>query len=149
MRLRDRMSASESLTRIAAHRYTDFERWRSWFSLGENWKSSCGLKAKKLPGPPSKLPDFAAARWQALRPGGPVTTRFLSRQPTLLRVGGTLFAHGGALPEHIIVASLDDTNRSVQQWMLGQGKRQPSITRGRDSVVWSRHFRCVCACSSH
>eukprot|EP00035_Acanthoeca_spectabilis_P000079 m.70761 g.70761 ORF g.70761 m.70761 type:complete len:321 (-) comp10030_c0_seq2:206-1168(-) len=136
------MSVAGDFRYVDPGAYTDFARWKNWFELGERWKRGCKLPYETLP--KVKVPPQAAARWVALQPGGPVTRRFLSRQPTLLRVGSSLFAHGGALPKHVDkegqAGGMDGVNKAVQQWMLGDGSKQPGETRGRNSVVWSRHF---------
>jgi hypothetical protein len=139
------MSVAGDFRYVDPGAYADFTQWKRWFTLGERWKKGCKLRSTALPTTSSgKVPPHATARWQALQPGGPVTVRFLSRQPTLLKVGGSLFAHGGALPEHVDqrgpAGGITSVNRSVQQWMLGQGNGQPKVTRGRNSIVWSRHF---------
>ena len=71
------------------------------------------------PLPPSPLlarahhHDGRAARKAALEPGGPLTLRFLARQPVVLQVGGSVFVHGGLLPEHVD-HGLDRLNAETQ-----------------------------------
>lgn len=50
---------------------------------------------------PSHVPTHFRSRFTALRPGGPVSTRFFGTNPTVLQVGSTVFVHGGLLPGHV------------------------------------------------
>jgi hypothetical protein len=51
---------------------------------------------------PMQLPSHHfRSRFAALRPGGPVSTRFFGTNPTVLQVGSTVFVHGGLLPKHV------------------------------------------------
>lgn len=33
--------------------------------------------------------------------GGPVSRRFMARNPAVLQIGSTVFVHGGLLPSHV------------------------------------------------
>ena len=47
----------------------------------------------------NNLMTLSQARYKMYRPGGPIA-RMLARNPTILVVNDTLFAHGGVLPSH-------------------------------------------------
>lgn len=76
-------------------------------------------------------------RAAAFRPGGP-WARVLASHPVAVRVGPTLFVHGGLLPRHVEIG-LEPINREVAAWMRGETDA-PAILDGEDSPVWSRHF---------
>lgn len=127
--------------RYAGAGYAEFNRWKVMYQLGQRWKRGCELKTHPLLPAPDTCPPLKAARWQALQCGGPITRRFLAPQSTVVMVGSSLFAHGGILPEHID-AGVDHINREVQEWMLAPHGtfRPPAFIKGRNSIVWSRHF---------
>lgn len=111
---------------------------------------------------PSVFPNFKKevsdgirARIAALRPGGPISTRFLSNNLTVAVVGESVFVHGGLLPKHVVYG-LDQINEEVREWIRGVRERVSShLVRGRNSVVWSRSFshklaiNCDCSTLEH
>mmetsp|Transcript_29616 Transcript_29616/g.70576 ORF Transcript_29616/g.70576 Transcript_29616/m.70576 type:complete len:350 (-) Transcript_29616:883-1932(-) len=58
------------------------------------------------------------ARVRLYSPGGPMAME-LSKNPTVLVVNDTVFAHGGLLPEHANYG-LERINREVCRWMRGE-----------------------------
>jgi hypothetical protein len=89
------------------------------------------------------LPASERARGAALMPAGPYA-RQLAAFPAVLRVGDTIFAHGGVLPmwaRH----GIDRINTDVREWLSGR-TAEPASTQGLDDgsaddgVMWSRHF---------
>lgn len=71
---------------------------------------------------------------------GPAARRFLAAHPTVLQVGGTLFVHGGVLPQHAEYG-LERINEETRAWIAGEGSREmPRFLGGRDAVVWARDF---------
>ena len=97
------------------------------------------LRQKALAG----LPPGERARGAALMPGGRYA-RQLAAFPTVLRVGDTIFAHGGVLPmwaKH----GIDRINTEVREWLMGR-TAEPASAQGLDDgsaddgVMWSRHF---------
>jgi hypothetical protein len=62
--------------------------------------------------------QFNPLRRAALRPGGPIATRFFAPHPTVLQVGSTVFVHGGVLPAHVEYG-LERINAETQRWLLG------------------------------
>lgn len=136
---------------------TEFQSWKYWFQIGNSMKQI----------PSSKIFDDIAltsrgnfkkeyeeglkTRVAALRPGGPISTRFLSGNPTALVVGDSVFVHGGLLANHVQYG-LEKINQEVRDWIYGmKGRLSPSFVRGRNSVVWLRKFSDyaeVCDCSA-
>ena len=96
------------------------------------------------------------ARAAALRPGGPVTTRFLAPSRVVLQIGSSVFVHGGVLPSHGVhgAAGMAAINESASAWMRGEPSHttMPPILGGRDAVVWARDYShedaasCDCEC---
>lgn len=129
-------------------------------------KSLCnGLEKPKDPfrGLPSVFPnvkseitDGIRARIAALRPEGPISSRFLANNLTVAVVGESVFVHGGLLPNHVTYG-LDRINEEVRNWISGmkQGIVPSGLIRGRNSVVWLRRFsnelakNCDCSMLEH
>lgn len=95
------------------------------------------------------------ARVAALRPDGPITGRFLSKNVTVLVVGDSVFVHGGLLAKHVSYG-LEKINDEVRDWINGmKGKWAPEYCRGGNSVVWLRKFshefadKCDCSALEH
>jgi hypothetical protein len=89
------------------------------------------------------VPADERPRAAALMPGGPYARR-LAEFPAVLRVGSTIFAHGGVLPlwaRH----GIDRINGEVSAWLAGRTS-EPASALGLDDgsaddgVMWSRHF---------
>ena len=91
----------------------------------------------------AEVPEAERARAAALMPGG-VYARQLSSSPAVLRLGDTIFAHGGVLPMWARYG-IDRINTDVREWLAGRTD-EPLATRGLDDgsaddgVMWSRHF---------
>lgn len=89
------------------------------------------------------LPARERARFAALMPGGRYATQ-VAAFPAVLRLGDTVFAHGGVLPLWARYG-IDRINGDVQAWLLGRAG-EPRATLGLDDgssddgVMWSRHF---------
>jgi hypothetical protein len=92
------------------------------------------------------LPLRERARFAALMPGGRFATQ-IAAFPAVLRLGDTVFAHGGVLPLWARYG-VDRINDDVQAWLLGRAG-EPRATLGLDDgsaddgVMWSRHFSTV------
>ncbi|GLJ13106.1 hypothetical protein SUGI_0205290 [Cryptomeria japonica] len=121
----------------------EFKSWAHWYTIGNSVKSLCkGLGVQKdiFEGISTVYPEEWRARTAALRPGGPISARFLSTHPTVVVVGGSVFAHGGLLPAHVF-HGLERINEEVRDWIKGnKGPRGPSFLHGRDAVVWLRKY---------
>lgn len=93
-----------------------------------------------------RLSDFellARVRWAVYKPGGPMAVE-LSKNPTVLVVNDTVFAHGGLLPTHAAYG-LERLNNEVSAWMRGDklpdgGRAVPPFLAMGDgsSVMWNR-----------
>ncbi|PON57140.1 Calcineurin-like phosphoesterase domain, apaH type [Trema orientale] len=146
----------------------EFSIWADWYRLGIRMKSLCsGLEKPEDPfeGLPSgfknvrkEYSDGFRARIAALRPSGPISTRFLSKNVTVAVVGGSVFVHGGLLSDHVVNHGLEKMNQEVRDWIKGskgRGAPAPSYCRRADAVVWLRSFsheaaeRCDCETLEH
>lgn len=121
----------------------EFKGWAYWYTVGNDMKNLCkglGHQRDIFEGIPAVLPEAWRARMAALRPGGPISSRFLSTHPTVVIVGGSVFVHGGLLPTHVY-HGLERINEEVKDWLLGgKGPRAPPYLHGRDAVVWLRKY---------
>ena len=89
------------------------------------------------------LPAMERPRFAALMPGGYYSKR-LATFPAVLKIGDTVFAHGGVLP-HWAQYGLDRINTEVHDWLAGKTAEPPSTLgvddgSADDGVMWSRHF---------
>ncbi|KAF5186780.1 Shewanella-like protein phosphatase [Thalictrum thalictroides] len=127
----------------------EFKAWADWFQIGIAMKNLCGgsMENNMFQGIPFTFPrmrkefhEGMRARIAALRPNGPISTRFLSGNPTALVVGDSVFVHGGLLQDHVSYG-LERINEEVRDWINGlKGRVSPHFVRGRNSVVWLRKF---------
>ena len=89
------------------------------------------------------LPVYQRARGAALLPGG-YYAKQLADFPAVLKLGETIFVHGGVTP-HWASYGMDRINEEVNHWLAGQTD-EPLSTLGMDlgnfddSVMMSRHF---------
>lgn len=86
------------------------------------------------------LPPYARARGAALMPGGPYA-RQIATLPVVLKLGETVFVHGGVVPRWARYG-IDRINREVREWLLGQTD-EPDSALGVDNgdrVMWTRQF---------
>ncbi len=77
-------------------------------------------------------------RVAAFRPGGPYAVMLAGHNLTM-RVGDTVFVHGGILPDHAR-AGLATINAEVQAWMRGEAEEPDQWTHSDTAPVWSRHY---------
>mmetsp|Transcript_39746 Transcript_39746/g.51267 ORF Transcript_39746/g.51267 Transcript_39746/m.51267 type:complete len:276 (+) Transcript_39746:77-904(+) len=82
------------------------------------------------------LPEHERCRAAALSPGG-MFSNVLSKHPIALKVGSTVFCHGGLTSNHLTQQSIAEMNRECEQWILGHGPF-PACLMGADSPVWNR-----------
>lgn len=145
-----------------------FARRAAVEALAAAWKRRCGcdgggdgadMTGLTTPIALDEVSTRAAAtpaRAAALRPGGPVTTRFLAPSRVILQVGSSVFVHGGVLPSHGVhgAAGMAAINDNAAAWMRGEPSHptMPPILGGRDAVVWARDYShedaasCDCEC---
>lgn len=126
----------------------EFENWGFWQRVGNRMKRLCGGAVRdpfrgvpdQIPGIPAKSIGGIRARIAALRPRGPISSRFLSKNHTVAVVGDSVFAHGGVLEKHVAYG-FERLNTEVRDWIRGLKKRvDDELVRSKDSVVWLRSF---------
>lgn len=86
------------------------------------------------------LPAYQRPRGAALMAGGPYARR-LAEFPTVLRVGDTIYVHGGVVSRWAEYG-VHRINHEVSQWLLGN-TREPDSSLGVDNgdgVMWTRQF---------
>ncbi|CAI0430469.1 unnamed protein product [Linum tenue] len=145
--------------------FKEFEDWAFWYQMGNKMKTLCaGLPNPKdifegIPrafhGVKTDALNGIRARIAALRPGGPVSTKFLTNNLTVVVAGDSVFVHGGLLPQHVDYG-LERMNKEVRDWISGSmGRSAPSYCKGRDAVVWLRKYseevasKCDCSTLEH
>ncbi|KAI3518475.1 hypothetical protein L1887_07261 [Cichorium endivia] len=143
----------------------EFQNWADWFTIGNNMKRLCdGLEKPKdlYDGIPSSFPGVKQeyvngfrARIAALRPQGPIASRFLSKNLTVLVVGESVFVHGGILPHHVAYG-FERINQEVRDWITGlKDTISSDLVISRSSLVWLRKFSnkvtedCDCSILEH
>lgn len=104
----------------------EFSSWAHWYNLGNVLKEKCAGISKQADIysgiSDSTYPDQRLrARIAALRPGGPLSSRFLSQHPVVLVVGSSVFVHGGLLPGHVEYG-LNRINQEVSSKTLLKSK---------------------------
>jgi hypothetical protein len=85
----------------------------------------------------STAPDAVRGRVAAFAPGGPYA-RSLAEHDVVLVLDGTVFVHGGLLPQYAQLG-VDALNDGVSAWLRGEAD-VPAFVEGEDSPVWSRRF---------
>ena len=78
------------------------------------------------------------ARRELFQPGGAFAMK-LSKHPTVLQVGDTIFAHAGVNQSHVKYG-FDRINREVSLWMQGKIKNPPDYIVESEGVVWTREY---------
>lgn len=86
------------------------------------------------------LPPNELSRGAALMPGGPYAVR-IAEFPTVLKLGETIFVHGGVVPRWAEYG-IENINSEVSAWLKGETIEPDSSQRVDDSdrVMWARHF---------
>lgn len=77
-------------------------------------------------------------REAVFRPGGAYALK-VSELPVFVKVGDSVFVHGGVLPKHIAYG-LDRMNDQVQRWMRGELSVLPSVMADADGPMWTRLY---------
>lgn len=86
----------------------------------------------------STLDPSAAGRASAFIPTGPYAT-MIAERPLFVKVGATVFVHGGILPKHLKYG-LDRMNDETHAWLLGKQTDCPKIVSAEDGAVWTRMY---------
>ena len=77
-------------------------------------------------------------REAAFAPGGPFARR-LAQRPLLMKVGDSVFVHGGILSKHLTYG-LDRMDAEVSAWMRGELLSPPDILMVADGPIWTRLY---------
>ncbi|XP_074281385.1 shewanella-like protein phosphatase 2 [Silene latifolia] len=129
----------------------EFLDWAFWYRIGISMKKLChGVSdiakdpfigvPKEFSGTRAEFHEGFRARLAALRPGGPISTRFLAENATVVVVGENVFVHGGLLANHVKYG-LERINNEVREWIRGERRSLwKEVERATDSVVWLRKF---------
>lgn len=80
---------------------------------------------------------FERGRAKAFAPSAPFA-RLLASWPVIAKVGDSVLAHGGVLPEHVKYG-IDAINLETAQWMRGE-RAAPAVLLQEDSPVWTRLY---------
>ena len=67
----------------------------------------------------SNVPFGYKERVEAFKPGGNLSKRLANTRHSVLQVGSWVFVHGGISPECANKYSIDDINKYVKRWLLG------------------------------
>ncbi|MET0343078.1 MAG: shewanella-like protein phosphatase [Polyangiales bacterium] len=78
------------------------------------------------------------ARLDAFKPGGPYALRIAERS-IYVRVGDTLFVHGGVLDKHVEYG-LDRIQDELRAWMRGERPEPPLMLMTEDGPIWTRLY---------
>lgn len=90
------------------------------------------------PARPDGAAPGSAGRTAAFMPGGPYA-RILGRRPAIVKVGSTVFVHGGVLPAHLVYG-LNRINDGLDEWLEGARPNPPEIVLADDGPLWSREY---------
>ena len=85
-----------------------------------------------------RLPPSARGRAAAFRPGGAYAA-IESHRPLVVKVGDTVFVHGGILPKHVAYG-LDRMNDELDAWLRGERPAPPEVVVAEDGPVWTRAY---------
>jgi hypothetical protein len=85
----------------------------------------------------AEWPPEKRARVAAFRPGGPYARRLADRN-TAVKIGRSVFVHGGLLPEHVDVG-VARMNSEVRAWLRGEID-EPEFLRRKGNLVWARDY---------
>lgn len=86
----------------------------------------------------AQLPEAARGRAAAFMPGGPYA-RLLARRPTILKLGDTVFVHGGVLPP-IAEIGIAPLNQAYSDWLAGKSAQIPPSLSDEQGPVWTRLY---------
>lgn len=86
---------------------------------------------------PASAVAFEMGRAQAFAPGGAYALR-LAEWPVILKLGDTVFVHGGLLPHHVRYG-VERLNSETSAWMRGEGQ-VPALLMQEDAPIWTRVY---------
>ena len=116
-------------------RYAEAKRQKLVEKLGEE-------NAPPLPETPEDVnPETyrgVLARRDLFLPGGEMALR-MAKNPTVLQVGDTVFAHAG-IDMRVVEYGFQALNDDVAAWMAGVKKTPPNMVLEEKGVVWTRDY---------
>jgi hypothetical protein len=116
-------------------RYAEAKRQKLVEKLGEE-------NAPPLPETPEDVnPETyrgVLARRDLFLPGGEMALR-MAKNPTVLQVGDTVFAHAG-IDMRVVEYGFQALNDDVAAWMAGVKKTPPNMVLEEKGVVWTREY---------
>lgn len=86
----------------------------------------------------AQLPEAQRGRAAAFQPGGPYALKLAAQHLLFVRVGRSLFIHGGILPKYAAKAA--DADRDVHDWLTGKTQKAPETAMGEDGLLWTRAY---------
>ena len=72
----------------------------------------------------SNVPFGYKERLEAFKPGGNLSKRLANTRHSALQVGSWLFVHGGISPECANKYTIDDINKYIKRWLLGDTSQE-------------------------
>ncbi|HSO35408.1 MAG TPA: metallophosphoesterase [Labilithrix sp.] len=87
----------------------------------------------------AEVEPAARGRAAAFTPGSGAYAAMIADRPVIVRVGDTLFAHGGILPKHVTFG-IDRINDETRGWLLGKQSIPPRILTQEDGPIWTRMY---------
>lgn len=90
------------------------------------------------PGGFAAFSSLDGGRAAAFQPTGPYAA-IEARRPLLVKVGDTVFVHGGILQKHVAYG-LDRMNDETDSWLAGKRRDPPAIVVSEDGPVWTRAY---------
>jgi hypothetical protein len=86
----------------------------------------------------ARVEEPARGRAAAFLPGGRYSALVATR-PLIVKVGDSVFVHGGVLPKHVRYG-LDRINDEVHDWLVGKRPDCPAVVTSEDGPVWTRMY---------
>lgn len=112
--------------------YLDFEKFAAPYANG--LPSDFPKDVKKFL---YETDAYKHGRVFAFMPGGPMA-KYLATHNSVLKIGETIFVHGGVEPEYAL-KGLEKLNRDISEWMDGSGRKRKYIFNV-DAPLWSRLY---------
>jgi hypothetical protein len=86
----------------------------------------------------SNVEVSARGRAAAFAPGGSYAA-MIAERPIVVKVGDSVFVHGGILPKHVKYG-LDKMDEEIRAWLSGTRSDLPKIVSSEDGPVWTRMY---------